>query len=309
MNALRCGKCDTMWHQCLDTSYVHGAKSKKEDWTYASWGGGEHTWDAGTSTRKASKSPRKTRRGSTPRTTRRKVKEELVPPMDPPWSAKQQPLAPAMTPSTGSTENAAAAQQLQTLVQKLQNNEQTLSPQEIQQIIAESTSKTGTSKNMHQAVRKVDQAREKLKAAAGARKKLHAAWQNYVEESIKRWQAFAEDFATKDAALDKEVNAARDALQEARSHLDEVKEIHSKMDADALGTEIISDGELDEDAMKEDTAEAIQKNICSVVDNLKQLNVRPVEEVSEEVPLAKKARTEDSGPGSRALSPFPGPGK
>ena len=121
---------------------------------------------------------------------------------------------------------------------------------------------------MHQAVRKVDQARDKFKAAMAARRKLHKSWQNYVEESIKRWQSFAEDFAKKDAALDKEVNAARDCLQEARSHLDEVKEIHSKMDADVLGTEVISDGELEDDTMKEDTAEAIQKSIHTVVDNL-----------------------------------------
>ena len=296
-----------MWHQCLDTSYVHGAKSKKEDWTYSSWDAGDRAWS---SERKASKSPRKIRRGSTPRASRRKAKEEdLVPPLDPPWSTKQQPITPSTASATGNAENAAAAQQLQTLVQKLQTNEQPLSPQEIQQIIAETTNKPVTSKSMHQAVRKVDQARDKFKAAMAARRKLHKSWQNYVEESIKRWQSFAEDFAKKDAALDKEVNAARDCLQEARSHLDEVKEIHSKMDADVLGTEVISDGELEDDTMKEDTAEAIQKSIHTVVDNLKQLNVHPVDEASEEVPAAKKPRTEDGGRGSRALSPFPGPGK
>ena len=60
-----------------------------------------------------------------------------------------------------------------------------------------------------------------------------------------------------------------------------MKEIHSKMDADVLGTEVISDGELEDDTMKEDTAEAIQKSIHTVVDNLKQLNVHPVDEASE----------------------------
>ena len=313
MNALRCGRCDTMWHRCIDNSYDHGTKGKqKASWSYASWEEDDTEW---TGHRRVSKSPRansaKKTRGSTPRANRRKNKDkDLVPALDPPWNAKQLPTMPSTTTSaSASTDQNAAAQQLQTLVSKLQTKDQALSPQEIQEIIAESTNKQVTSKSMHQAVRKVDQARDKFKAATAARQKLHTAWSNYVEESIKRWQSFAEDFAKRDAALEKEVLSAREILQESRAHLDEVKELHSKQDAEVLATEVISDGELDEDNMKVDSAEAIQKSIHSVVDSLQQIRVRPDEEIQEEAHTAKKPRKDGSALGSGALSPFPGPGK
>ena len=88
-----------------------------------------------------------------------------------------------------------------------------------------------------------------------------------------------------------------------------MKDLHSKQDAEALATEVISDGELDEENMKVDTAEAIQKSIHSVVDSLQQIRVRPVEEIQEETHMAKKPRKDGLVLGSGALSPFPGPGK
>ena len=213
------------------------------------------------------------------------------------------------TTSVSSTESQASAQ-LQTLVNKLQSD-QPLSPQAIQQIISESTGAKASSKSMHQAVKKVDQARNKFQIAKQALQKLHTSWTNYVEESIKRWKTFAEDFAKKDAKLAEDLVTARDALQAARDHLDETKELHSKQDADELQeAEVISDGELDEetDSMKVEAADIIQQNITSVVDSLEKIRVRPNDDVPEEPSVPKKARTE-TGPGSRALSPFPEPGK
>ena len=235
----------------------------------------------------------------------------MTPAFDPPWNSKQLPAMPTAQGASSSTasENQASAQ-LQALVSKLQSD-QPLSPQEVQQIISESTGTKVSSKSMHQAVKRVDQARGKFQAAKAARQKLHTSWTNYVEESIKRWKTFAEDFAKKDAKLAEDLVAARDALQEARAHLDETKELHSKQDADELKeAEVISDGEFDEDAeaMKIEAADLIQQNITSVVDSLEKIRVRPSDEVTEETSAPKKARTE-SGPGSRALSPFPAPGK
>lgn len=208
-----------------------------------------------------------------------------------------------------------AAVQLQTLVSRLQTKDQPLSPQEIQQIIAESTNTKVTSKSMHQAVKKVDNARANFKAAKAARTKLHSSWTAYVDESIKRWRTFAEDFTKKDAALEKELLEAKEQLQIARTHLDEAKERHLQQDAaDLEETEVISDGENDEDQMKVDTAETIQKKIHTVVDSLEKIQQATTEENdinNEDKGVAAKIPRLDapSGPASRALSPFPVPGK
>lgn len=234
----------------------------------------------------------------------------MVPAYDPPWNAKT-PATNAAGASSGS--DLQTAQQLQSLVNKLQSNDQTLSPQEIQQIIAETTGTKITSKSMHQAVKKVDNARAKFKAAKEARLKLHRSWTTYVEESVKRWKTFAEDFTKKDTAMEEELNKAREALQDARRHLDTIKEQHSKQDAEDLEeTEIISDGEAEEESMKVDTAEMIQKRIHSVVEGLERIQVNPADDSVETQPEAstKRQRLDTSArPGSRALSPFPEPGK
>jgi len=220
------------------------------------------------------------------------------------------PSIPSTASSSGSDPQAAA--QLQTLVSKLQNNDQPLSPQEIQKIIAESTTKV-TSKSMHQAVKKVDTARAKLKAAKDARQKLHMAWTGYVEESIRRWKSFADDFTKKDAALETELNAARYSLMDAKRHLDAMKELHSKQDVDLDAVEVVSEGEMEEESTtKVDTAEMIQQSISSVVESLDKIRVRPAEENADDTNANKKARrdsNDSSVPGARAMSPFGGPGR
>ena len=54
-----------------------------------------------------------------------------------------------------------------------EGKEEPLSPEEVEQIIAETTTKAVTSKNMHQAVKKLDQAREKFQSAQRERQNLH----------------------------------------------------------------------------------------------------------------------------------------
>jgi ACT domain-containing protein len=234
----------------------------------------------------------------------------MVPAYDPPWDAK----APAATTTaTSSGSDPQTAQQLQSLVNKLQSNDQSLSPQEIQHIIAETTGTKITSKSMHQAVKKVDLARAKFKAAKAARLKLHNSWTAYVEESVKRWRTFAEDFTKKDTTMEEELNKAREALQEARRHLDATKEQHSKQDAEELEeTETISDGEAEDENMKVDTAAMIQKRIHSVVESLEQIQIPSTDDTADpkgEAASKRQRLDASAGLGSRALSPFPGPGK
>ena len=73
-----------------------------------------------------------------------------------------------------------------------------MSPEEIQQLIKETTTPVVTGKTVKAAVAKVDQARSKLQSAQAARKNLHDKWSNYLGQRISRWKGFAEDFSNKD---------------------------------------------------------------------------------------------------------------
>ena len=111
---------------------------------------------------------------------------------------------------------------------------------------------------------------------------------------------------------EEELNKAREALQEARRHLDATKEQHSKQDAEVLEeTEIISDGEAEDETMKIDTAAMIQKRIHSVVESLEQIQLPNADDTADPKGegTSKRQRLDASALGSRALSPFPEPGK
>lgn len=282
--------------------------STRSTWTYTGWEEEEEpAWNQGR--RRPSKSPR-TKQGKSPRKVK-KTKEELVPPFDPPWTSKQAPtVPPTAMGGEQSASSGQAEQQLQSLVTRLKEKEEPLSPEEVEQIIAETTTKAVTSKNMHQAVKKLDQAREKFQSAQRERQNLHTKWTAYVEESIKRWKSFAEDFGKKDQALEEKVVQAKAVMQGARENLDKIKELHSKQDEAFLAdvTEITSD--LDED-MKVETAERIQQGIVTMVSSLEQVRVRAAETNTEDAQASKKPRldTGNSGPGSAALQPFGGPNK
>lgn len=311
MAAHRCGSCDELWHHCVDKTYVHGGRgsatnAQKASWSYTGWQ--DPAEDGQTQRRPKSpraksagkKSPRGGRRG-------RPKAEALVPTLDPPWNAKHA----TTTPSTASSSsNAQAESQLQNLVMELKKPRETpLSAEEIEQLIEETTTPVITSKNVHSAVSKVDQARSKLQTAQKARQKLHEQWSAYLEQSIARWRGFAEDFSSRDKDLEEKVTQAREKLQEARTYLDKAKELHSKQDRVVLDSapEMISDGE--EDGMKIEAAEVIRQGIDSVVTNLENIRVRPAEAQDDEPAAAKKPRVGDSGRASAALQPFGKPDK
>lgn len=204
---------------------------------------------------------------------------------------------------------------LQELIARLKRSERDLSP-ETQRIVEESTAKPVTSKQMHAAVKKLDQARNKFKQAITARKNLHGSWTTYIDESIKRWTKFAEDFASKDKDLEDRVKGAAEKLQEAKAHLDDVKEKHTKQDENVLqDIDLVSDENMDEENMKVETSETIKKGIASMLEGFDKVRIRvPTGEETEEGSASKKPRVEPGGKdsatlGARALQPFGGADK
>ena len=139
----------------------------------------------------------------------------------------------------------------------------------------------------------------------------------YIEESVKRWRTFAEDFGKKDQNLEQKVVEAKEAMQEAKEKYDNARAAMEKQDLAQLelqDVEEISDGMEEDVPEKIASSEAIQEGISSMLSTLDSIKVRPQEETME-APL-KKPRVEHgedagerSSPGVSALTPFHKPGK
>ena len=311
-NALRCGKCDYPWNQCIDYTFVPGGRTRQvhqqEEWEPMDW-----PWQTSRTTKTRTKSPR-ARRSGTPRSRRKKEKQSAysVPELDPPWNGKAAMTAPTvaagqeLSPAEVQAEQK-AENKYNRLVAALEKQDGPLDP-DVQLIIEENNAKPTSSKTMHSAVTKLDQARKKLRQAQSARSNHQAKWMKYIEESIVRWKKFAEDYAKQDGELESKVTHAKDKLQEARDLFDEMKEKMSKQDEAFLNdAEMISDAEDDTDKME--TSEKIQAGINTMVQSLESIRVRPE---PEEGTAAKKPRLEGSGgdastpslSGSKAMQPF-----
>ena len=232
-----------------------------------------------------------------------------MPAFDPPWNAKWTPTAPANLPADNGASQGQAEQQLQSLVAKPKEKETALSPEEVEQIIAETTNRAVTSKYLNQAAKKLDQARERFQGAQRERCNLHSKWSAYIEESVKRWRTFVEDFASKDKALEDKVLQAKEVMQAARTNLEKIKELHTKQDEAFLGDVTEVPSETEEDSMKVETSEVIQQGIASMLSSLDSIRVKPADDAEAETNVAKKPRLAESGPGSAALQPFGKPGK
>ena len=195
-NVLRFGRCDCQWHVCLDPTSVHGGRKKKtkSSWNYTGW---EEDEDAPRS-RKSSASPHSSQRGVAPKNRRKKKKKEqknLVPDLDPPWTSRDTGSGPSVPTGSGPSRGESQAEQkLNRLVAALEKQENS---EEVQQIVDEDANRKASSKQMHSAVSRLDQARSKFQAALKARQNLHKSWSKYLEQSIKRWKTFAEDFSRK----------------------------------------------------------------------------------------------------------------
>ena len=310
--ANRCGKCDYLWHTCIDKTFVppsmsggQARQASNRHRSYNDW----HQEEDGRSSRKSSASPR-TPRGQKPKTTKKKNKQKQkddVPALDPPWNPSMDNSSGGAASSDPQTEN--KFYQLMLAVEKQENSA------EVQQIIDENLPKHASSKQMHSAVSRLDQARNKFQTAQKARTNLQKSWSKYLDASVKRWKTFAEKFGKQDADLEAKVVHAKEKLQEARQQLDEIKERLSKRDEEALqDAMIISDTE--EEGMKVETSEKIVAGINTMLETLDSVRMQ-ISSDDEDGHTSKKQRTEGGEPasaggstaGKRALRPFAKAGK
>ena len=330
-----CGSCYAPWDKCIDIHYVHGQKnqsaaqprsSSRKKWQQsAAWEQWENWGDSprrrsDTPRQAYAQSPRKRAKGK--KNAKDKHKEQTehygAPSLDPPW----QSTVPAALPANAATGSASSAEGhlLQELVQAIETSDKPISSEV--QMVMEKAKKAPeppppTAKSVRQAWDKLEKKRKQLQQAQAARANLHQSWAQYIEESVKRWRTFAEDFGKKDQNLEQKVGEAKEAMQEAKEKYDNARAAMEKQDLAQLelqDVEEISDGMEEDGPDKIATSEAIQEGISSMLSTLDNIRVRPQEEAME-APL-KKLRVdqgEDAGerssPGVSALMPFHKPGK
>jgi hypothetical protein len=168
MAALRCGKCDTLWHRCIDHTCVHGGRQDyAEEWTYY-----RQPSRARSASHHSSASEGQPR-GKNPKgkKTRQKKNKNLAPDLDPPWTSKNNAPLPAL-PDQPTASTSASEAYVQELVAALQDDELCAVLQGAQKLVSEGPKPPTTSKDMHAAVEKLDQARNRFQAAQKARKNL-----------------------------------------------------------------------------------------------------------------------------------------
>ena len=248
MAALRCGKCDTLWHRCIDHTCVHGGQQDyAEEWTHyrqlsRARSASHHSSASGGQPR--GKNPKGKK-------TRQKKNKNLAPDLDPPWTSKKQ---------CTSTSTTRSAHGLDVCIRSVCAGIGCSSSRRRMCAVLQSTeagfrrTKTSNHQQGHACCGgKAGPSSQSLSGGTESQEESpDNSWSTYIDESIKRWKSFVADFGKKDQDLEERVEKSKESLQMARENLDKVKEMLSKQDAESLGVETISDGEGDEEITKMD---------------------------------------------------------
>lgn len=179
---------------------------------------------------------------------------------------------------------------------------------DIQKEIQDSKIKDGevAIKSLHKQVNALGKARTELQSANAARLSLHSSWRSFLVEQVSKWQAYSQQFQTQEASLAERVNAARTALETAKSNLAVSKSLLHKDAAEDVTT--VSDTEDETKELKEAANSSAQK----ITDSLQQLgqSLQTLSANADELMLAEQQahkRQRVDPPEDSALSSAPAP--
>lgn len=196
---------------------------------------------------------------------------------------------------------------LQALLTALRKDETSLSS-DVQSILQRSelqASKIST-KELHAAVNRLDQAKKQWTLSKSARLRLHTKWRDYVVQSMDRWKEYVTSFETQDEALEKEQHQALDQLKAAREALTASKKLALET-ADGETT-IVDDDE--EDFMNDvvESGRGVMESLQSVVTTFEQLKHKADESVEQLQAAQGTRKIQRTAPATDGLSvPVDGP--
>lgn len=296
-----CDACLLPWEDCWDPRYQHQDKPARQStstWSYTDWDTSGTPWNGpawqgrnpSASPRQRWPTPKSPRQKDAPPKTKGKGKgkakhSEKGKPGDKPW-APPKGAAP-LTPSADLPHATQADSQYEMLLRQLRK-EQNLSP-EAQNLVQEmaSASSKQSMKTLQGAVSRLGNAKAQLQSTMLSRTTLHRAWHGYIRETLQAWQGYAKDFQQRDMELEKELEAARSLLLEAKAALEEAKTAAVNADGMAIPVDETEDESFMTDIKGEGSGK-IRQGINQLVTSLEQMQAQVEEDLVE--PPPSKAR-------------------
>ena len=209
--------------------------------------------------------------------------------MDPPWLQSMSSIAATMPPPV---QQSSEDKQLKTIMAALKKHSDTLPP-ELQSMVNEAAIKEGQqkTKQLHAVVAAHGRARKELQQAQLARFHLHNAWRGFLSQAVTQWQGYSAQFMEQEKQMNERVNAAMEALDQARESLAKAKStagIETKEDAMA-----VSDEEPDKD-LAGSTADRIKEGLTNLQTSLEALQSSAEQMVEDEQKALKRPRLDSA---------------
>ena len=151
-------------------------------------------------------------------------------------------------------------------------------------------------------------ARTELQNATAARLSLHSSWRTFLVEQVSKWQAYSQQFQQQEASLSERVNAARLALDTARTNLAVSKSLLQKSEqAESSDVTVTVSDEKEESKESKDAANSSAQKITDSLQHLGE-SLRTLSANADKLMLAeqqanKRQRTDPpaSKPGGNVL--------
>ena len=127
---------------------------------------------------------------------------------------------------------------MRSLVAALRRHKDEL-PEDVQALVKEATVRSGQeeTKILHSAVSQHGRAKKELQEAQAARLQMHAAWKNFLAQSVDQWSKYTEQFMQQERQLMDRLKVAQENLGAAKDNLGACKAsagLDSKDDSAAM---------------------------------------------------------------------------
>ncbi len=132
--------------------------------------------------------------------------------------------------------------QLRQLMSTLKKNKNELPP-EVQELLqmAQVDDTRQQTKLLHSAVSQLGNAKKTLKELNQARLKLHSHWSKFLEDSLTRWNTYAQNFQEQDAELQQRIDEAKIAVTQSKQNFQECQSATGVSAEDKAATVEVSD--------------------------------------------------------------------
>jgi len=184
--------------------------------------------------------------------------------------------------------------QMKSLVAALRRHKDEL-PEDLQTLVKEVTVRSGQdeTKLLHSAVSQHGRAKKEVSEAQAARLQMHAAWRNFLEQSVQQWTRYTAQFVEQEKQLMDRLKQAQESLVAAKENLGACKSAAGLTDKEE--TAVMSDGEeadaKDTEAIAGQKIAASFKDLASNLQTLHSQAAQAVEIEAEQDQMRKRPRT------------------